>query len=45
MRQRAIASQRDQLPAIFFAEEARLNHARNKIFPIRKCKKFLPDFQ
>jgi hypothetical protein len=42
---RTVARQRDQLVAIFFAEEATLNHARNRIRPIRKHKKFLPDFQ
>lgn len=40
MRQRDIASKRDQLLTIFFAEEATLNHVGTRIF-----KKFVPAFQ
>ena len=42
---RRIARQRRKRLAIFFAEDARLNPARNRIRPIGKRKKFLPDLQ
>ncbi len=42
---RPIARQHDQLAAILFVEETRLNHARNTIRPIGKRKKFLPALQ
>ena len=44
-RRRPVARQRRKRHAIFFAEEARLNHARNKIRPIGNRKKFLPALQ
>ena len=37
--------QRRKRLAIFFAEEPRLNHARNRIRPIENCKKFLSALQ
>src|ERR1035437_1994620 len=40
-RRRPVARQRRKRLAIFIAEEARLNHSRNRIRPIGKCKKFL----
>jgi hypothetical protein len=44
-RRRPVARQRRKHLAIFFAEEARLNHARNRIRSIGKCKKFLSALQ
>src|SRR5271165_3494548 len=44
-RRRPVARQRRKRHAIFFAEEARPNHARNRIRPIRNRKKFLPALQ
>ncbi len=44
-RRRPVARQRRKRLAIFFAEEARLNHARIRILPIGKRKKFLPALQ
>jgi hypothetical protein len=42
---RRIARQRRKRLANFFAEDARLNPARNTIRPIENRKKFLPDLQ
>src|SRR5450830_1650787 len=44
-RRRPVARQRRKRLAIFFAEEPRLNHARNRIRPIGKCKKFISVLQ
>src|ERR1019366_5212324 len=44
-RRRPVARQRRKRLAIFFAEESRLNHARNQIRPIENCKKFLSALQ
>src|SRR5208337_3268449 len=44
-RRRPVARQRRKRYAIFFAEEARLNHARNRIRPIGNRKTFLPALQ
>src|SRR5665648_705792 len=44
-RRRPVARQRRKRLAIFFAEEARLNHARNRIRPIENRKKFLSALQ
>ena len=44
-RRRRIARQRRQRLAIFFAEEARLNHAHSRIRLIAKRKKFVPALQ
>src|ERR1035437_5306119 len=41
-RRRPVARQRRKRLTIFFVEEPRLHHARNRIRPIEKCKKFLP---